>query len=61
MLFIGLLKMLVQSILVQNREEKHDPGYIKLLCYLQGVKFCRLGVSCAVFSPDHKVSEHWML
>lgn len=64
MLFVGLLEMSVQSILLQNRQEKHSCGYKKLLWYIQEVKFCKLGVSHAVFSPnffDLKVSEHCRL
>ena len=63
LLFVGLLKMPVQpvqSILVQNRQEKHDYGYKKLLWYIQGVKFCKLGVSHAAFSLNFCLTTRFL-
>ncbi|XP_009473206.1 PREDICTED: protein FAM149A [Nipponia nippon] len=63
MLFVGFLKMLVQSvqsILVQNRQEKHDDGFKKLLWYIQGVKFCKLGVSHAANSLNFRLTTRFL-
>lgn len=64
MLFVDLLKMLVQSVqsfLVQSEQDKCDYGHKYHLCFIQGVKFCELAVNHAASTKilfDQKVSEH---
>lgn len=61
MLFVDLLKMLVQSFLVQSKQDKHDCGHKYHLCFIQGVKYHELAVNHAASTKtlfDQKVSEH---
>lgn len=48
MLFVDLLKMLMQSLqsfLVESKEDKCDYGHKYHLCFLGGAKFCELAMN----------------